>query len=213
MTARSMRSGISRIDRVDDDGAAGVAGLSGDRLRGVVTLWKRALREIPARFGGWSMRPTITPGADVLLRCDGTAPLHEVIAFVRGDQLVVHRVVGISRRWGWVLTRGDAVAVPDLPIVDRDLVVGRITKIRDGEHFVDVRTAPDSFVRRMTLAVCLAALAISPRSGALVIGALAFLRRPLVLAPRLMAARLRRGAGAARPPDDPSRGRSEDTVR
>ena len=98
--------------------------LSAGLLRGVAALWKKTNRELMVRFGGNSMRPTIEPGQDVLLRCTDDVHTGDVIVCVYRDQLVVHRL--IARGKHWLLLRGDAHTIPDLPIEDFDAVIGKL---------------------------------------------------------------------------------------
>jgi signal peptidase I len=101
--------------------------LDGERLAAVATLWRREGKSFAAAFGGTSMMPTIAPGQPVVVECAAFEPSRgDVIAFVRGNQVIVHRVVAI--RGSRVITRGDANRVVDLP-VDAASILGRIVDI------------------------------------------------------------------------------------
>lgn len=159
------------------DSSSEIEGLSGDALRAVASLWKRTRRELSARFGGSSMLPTIPPDGLVQLRCGDPPALHEIVAYVYGDQLVVHRVVGFSASRGWLLTRGDAHAIPDLPLADAGALVGRVVKVLREGAWQDPPGPPRSWQRSVALALCLAALRLHPALARLLIRCLRFLRR------------------------------------
>jgi len=101
--------------------------LSAAVLRGVAVLWKKTNREVTVRFGGNSMRPTIAPGEEVLLRCTDDVRAGDVIVYIYLDQVVVHRLIARGKRW--LLTRGDAHTLPDPPIEDPSAVVGKIVNV------------------------------------------------------------------------------------
>jgi len=112
------------------------------RLRGVAALWKKTNRELHVRFDGNSMRPTIEPGQEVLLRCTDDVSIGDVIVYIYLDRVVVHRLIAQTPRW--LLTRGDAHLIPDRPLQDRAAIIGRIE---------GVGPAPRSLLRAASLAV------------------------------------------------------------
>lgn len=100
--------------------------LTGERLTAVAELWRRGARTITASFDGRSMLPAIAPGTPLTIDCAPFTPaVGEVIAFVAAGQVIVHRVVA-SR--GWVLTRGDANRLVDLPVRDASALMGRVVE-------------------------------------------------------------------------------------
>lgn len=102
-------------------------------LAQIVSLWKRTSRELVTRFTGTSMVPTIKSASEVVLKCDATAAVGDVIAYCLGEQLIVHRVIARSDDGEWLVARGDAAALPDPLVVPRDAVAGMITAVqRDG---------------------------------------------------------------------------------
>lgn len=123
------------------------------------------------------MLPTIPPGAQVLLRCGEPPVLQAIVAYVYGDRMVVHRVVGLSVARGWFLTRGDAHAIPDLPVADAGAFVGRVTKVQRDGAWQDPADPPRSWGRRAALALCLAAMRLDPALARPLIRALRFARR------------------------------------
>lgn len=129
-------------------------GYSAEELRGVAVLWKKAKRELPVRFGGNSMRPTIAPGDEVLLQCTDDVSVGDVIVFVYLDRVVVHRLVARG------VTRGDAHTVPDRPLGGAP-IIGKI---------VGVAAPPRSIGRSVALAVVRFASLFGARPVALAIG-------------------------------------------
>jgi hypothetical protein len=112
-------------------------------LAAIATLWKRERRTFTASFGGVSMLPTIAPGAPLEIVCGDDASPGDVILFLHRGQVVVHRL--LATRGEWMLTRGDANAVPDLPIA-REALVGRAIGVAGY-----VETAGQRFNRRLVL--------------------------------------------------------------
>jgi hypothetical protein len=92
-------------------------------LAAVAALWKRTGREVTASFGGISMLPSIAPGAPLVILCRDEAEPGDVIVFLHRGTIVVHRL--LERREGWLLTRGDANAIPDQPVA-RTAMIGRV---------------------------------------------------------------------------------------
>jgi hypothetical protein len=160
-----------------DGGAADLAGLTGEQLRAVAALWARSRREVSARFGGTSMEPTIAPGAEVVLACGGDPRVGDVIAYVMGDQVVVHRLEARARG-GWLLTRGDAHVAPDLPVRAADLL-GRVAAVAGPDGPVATPPAPRTMARGAALAACRLALAVHPRACVFAVRALRWTGRRL----------------------------------
>jgi ribosomal protein S18 acetylase RimI-like enzyme len=130
------------------------ASLGASELAAVAAIWKREGRAFTGRFGGVSMLPTIAPGAPLEIVCGDDAEPGDVILFLHRGQVVVHRLLAFRRRW--MLTRGDANAVPDLPI-RRDALVGRVA---GAGHFHETRA------QRISRAIIVATLAIgAPLAG------------------------------------------------
>src|SRR5688572_29536879 len=162
-----------------DDAATDVRGLSGERLEAVAKLWARAAREVGARFGGASMQPTISPGCEVRLRCGAAPALGDVIAYVHGDQVVVHRLVARRADRRWLLTRGDAHVAPDFPVPSSAAILGTVIAVGGTGGLGPVAPEPRAFPRTAALALCRAALAIHPRLCLLAVRALRFAERRL----------------------------------
>lgn len=81
---------------------------------------------------GWSMLPSIWPG-DVLVidRVESVQISNgDIVLYRRDRRLIVHRIVKTRHcpREGMVLTRGDAMPAPDLPVSEHDLL-GRVSWI------------------------------------------------------------------------------------
>ena len=165
--------------------------LSGDRLEAVAAIWKRERRQLTARFGGASMEPTIPAGSELWLQCGAVPEPGGIAAFTVGGRLIVHRVLAQSPNRTWLLTRGDASAIPDPPIA-QTAVIGTVTLVQRGDRLTQPAAPPASLRQRLVLAGCLLGMRASPATGARVIHLLWFLRRWLVLAPRAVAGRLGR---------------------
>jgi hypothetical protein len=151
-------------------------------LLAVGALWKQAGRELVVSFGGTSMLPTIPPGAEVLLRCGEDAAPGEVIAFIDGGQVVVHRILARSAEAGWILTCGDASSIPDPPFRDLGRIVGRVLLVRRGDEMVALPGPPPGSLRQRALrGLCLFTLRRSDSAGRALIVALRRLRRALLL--------------------------------
>jgi hypothetical protein len=140
--------------------------VEGERLAAVASIWRKTGRQVRARFGGSSMEPALPPGAEVLLRCGEAGAPGDVIAFLAGGRLVVHRVVARASDGRWTLTRGDARVLPDVPILDPDDILGRVEGLWRAGSLDGVPAPPDSLLRRCVLSVACLALRLSPRAGA-----------------------------------------------
>lgn len=125
--------------------------LGGPELAAVAAIWAGQKRELVAAFGGTSMSPAIAPGQNVLLRCGVMPQLGEVAAYVRGDQLAVHRVVARDDRGTWLLTWGDANPLPDDPVDDAGRVVGTVSRIERNGAMQEIPPGPSSLRRALIL--------------------------------------------------------------
>ena len=170
-------------------------GWSAERLDAAARLWKRDRKVFTARFAGTSMRPTIGPGEEVRVRCGVGIRPGDVAVCQQGRRILVHRVLFLSRRADWVLTRGDATCVPDLPI-PVDSVLGTISGLvaDDGEH--DLPPAPDSWTRRAIGRLSEVAFNRTPAIGRFFVRSLWFLRKWLFVIPGVAVRRLRGRGGA-----------------
>lgn len=119
-----------RADNVPVDAAASVkCDLAMEVLRSFGTL----------RFAatGWSMLPTIWPGDTLVVDrvTQNQIQVGEVVLFGREGRLCAHRVVSLGSNCEspyWI-TQGDAMAAPDRPISDSELL-GRVDHVvRDGK--------------------------------------------------------------------------------
>lgn len=165
-------------------------GWNGERLDAAARFWKKEQRILTARFSGVSMEPTIAPGAEVRVHCGAQVQEGDVAVCQEGARVLVHRVIAVSRERGWVLTRGDATALPDLP-VPVSSVLGRITALVTQEGDRDLPPAPDSAARRAARRACESLLRLTPPAGRFLVRFLWFLRKWLFVAPVVAARRLR----------------------
>ena len=148
-----------------------VRALTNAELVAVASLWKRSGRELVTRFSGSSMEPTIRDAAHVRLSCDDEAGIGDVIAYVYGDRVIVHRIVA---RWGdRFVARGDANFLPDPILLERQQIIGRIAT---------EAAMPHSFARAFVLALFSAAARIFGVRGAIrLIGVARVIRRKRML--------------------------------
>jgi hypothetical protein len=143
----------------------------------VGTLWRAAGREVTAAFAGRSMEPTIAPGDLVSLHCGGEAAAGDVVAYLRGDTLVLHRLEAVDRRGRWWLLRGDANLVPDHLVTDQGRLVARVVSVRAGEGEPHAPgPAPGGLARSLVLGLARLALALSPVLGRRAVSALRLVR-------------------------------------
>ncbi|HUO85528.1 MAG TPA: S24/S26 family peptidase [Thermoanaerobaculia bacterium] len=104
-------------------------GLSGAALAGIAGIWAAQKRDVVAAFDGTSMMPAIAPGQKVLLRCGAMPEIGDVAAYLRENQLAVHRVVARGQGGEWIMTWGDANPLPDDPVDDPSRLVGTIREV------------------------------------------------------------------------------------
>lgn len=100
------------------------------------------------REASFSMLPLIRPGEELQL-----APLDSrrvargaLIAYERGAQLVIHRVMAAGG--SGVVTKGDALASPDPPVPWGE-VAGRVVALRVNGRSVDLTAFPWPLVNRL----------------------------------------------------------------
>ena len=112
-------------------------------------------RTIESTVLGGSMGATMRAGSRIRIELGRPRryDLGEVIAFVAGEHVVVHRVVRRARRWprGYVLTRGDATVLPDPP-VGADRILGAVTAIQQGASWASVERRPQQSLRARVVA-------------------------------------------------------------
>lgn len=168
-------------------------GLEADQLAAVASVWRRERRRFNARFGGASMSPAIPPGAELEVACGEPVAPGDVAVLVVEGRVLVHRVAAVLRAEGWILTRGDATALPDLP-APLSCVLGRVAGIRNATGSHGMARAPESLPRRALLGSSLWLLARWPAGARGFVQGLWALRRWLVAYPAALRRRLRRGA-------------------
>jgi hypothetical protein len=125
--------------------------LSAAELLAVASLWKRTGRTIEGRFTGGSMEPAIPSGARLRLSCGAAVAPGDVAAFVHDGHVLVHRVLAIAAPL--VLTRGDALNVPDPPL-PLDHAFARVTSVLSGSEWVAPAGHCDSRVQRLVVSLC-----------------------------------------------------------
>ena len=132
----------------------------GSRILTVASGLRAPDRTIESTVKGPSMGRTMPAGSRIRIELGARRhyDLGEVIAFVAGQHVVVHRVVG-QPRGGHVLTRGDAEVLPDPPI-DEEQVLGAVSAIQQGGYWTPVeRLSSQSFPARVLASAVLATVA------------------------------------------------------
>ncbi len=82
----------------------------------------------------YSMEPTLRVGDVVIVDKCADIKVGDVVVYVKGGRLIVHRVIKITEYGGELryLTKGDANAVPDAPSnapftwLTRDRIIGKV---------------------------------------------------------------------------------------
>lgn len=103
-----------------------IEALSAAEIEVVATHWQRDRRVFTTSFEGTSMLPAIAPGHPVTFECGVDPAIGDVVVFRFQSRIGVHRVAG--RGADWVLTWGDANALPDQPIAP-GCVIGRVRNV------------------------------------------------------------------------------------
>lgn len=130
-----------------------------DRILAVVSWLRRPGRVIESTVQGSSMGATLPDGARIKIELSPSDRYRkgEVVAFLAGPTIVVHRIVHrgtIRRRPGWLLTRGDACRVPD-PAVPVSSVLGRVVGVLDREGWRMPGPSPGRPLGDQFLSFCL----------------------------------------------------------
>jgi hypothetical protein len=167
---------------VEDRERSGERALSEEELVVAATLWRKSGRELRAVFGGSSMEPSLPSQSEVVLRCGAPAAVGDIVAFLADGRIVLHRVEAVSRRAGALLTRGDALWLPDPPLQDLSAIVGVVTAVDRGGGLTSPPPAPGGAARRLALWPFRATLAASPAAAVLALRALRGTRRILFAA-------------------------------
>jgi hypothetical protein len=127
-----------------------------ERLSALCELWQDEQRDVWITLQGTSMLPTFPPGTRLRLDCAPFAPqVGEVIAFLRGGGLIVHRLIAIEPAEGGAETvyicRGDADAHVDPPVHSR-AVVGVVRETRAPSAWERLRLGIQALRRHPLLA-------------------------------------------------------------
>lgn len=148
--------------------------LSAAELLAVADLWKRTGRTVEARFTGASMEPAIASGSRLRLACGSSVAPGDVAAFVHDGHVFVHRVLAVAPPL--VLTRGDALVIPDPPL-PLARVFARVEAVQQGTGWHAPPGHRDAPPQRLLRSLC--ALRTSPGwTRALIAGLRRLRRRP-----------------------------------
>ena len=114
----------------------------------------RSWGKLRLRVNGWSMLPSIRPGDTLLIEAvnyDEVAS-GEVVLFLRGQRLFVHRAVGRNHADLRIITRGDAMRREDRPLNQPELL-GKVTLIWRGGKTVGPPKKLGTFARAVAAVV------------------------------------------------------------
>ena len=140
--------------------------VSPDAVRALSSVLQRSSALIESEIRGSSMDPTLPNEAKVRIACRLTPEYQagDVVAYVWGDKLIAHRIVGRGKRRdtrGYYLTRGDGRYLCD-PAVSADAILGLVSAWFDGTRWLPVATFPARGVRRWTVRIEQSLLEVSP---------------------------------------------------
>lgn len=133
-----------------------------EALAAALRLLVRSRGELSTRFSGSSMLPSLPDGAELVLRQATAVGVGDIVAFEADGQIVLHRVEAISRRRGCLLTRGDALWLPDPPLRNLEDVLGVVTGVRTLQGLAPPPPARLGALRKAALWPFRAGLAASP---------------------------------------------------
>ena len=169
-----------------------------DRIVALASSLRAPARSIESTVEGMSMGRGLPPASRIRIELiDRTLyEVGEVVAFLTGSKVVVHRVVHRGRGTGasgHLLTRGDAMLVPDPP-VEQLRILGPVTGVwREGRWTAldgpPRRSLRARSVARLALWAAIGTLSLSPRSATRVLGLLHRAERALRRASVWMAGR------------------------
>lgn len=150
--------------------------LRGDpgRTLAVATSLRGPQRVFESTLAGMSMGPGLGPGSRIRIALAHRVRYDcgEIVAYLAGGQVVVHRVVhrGRGAAGGYLITLGDATLVPDPPVV-HSRILGPVTGVwRDGGWMPPSgplrRSLRARVARALSLAAAVGGLYLSPRASA-----------------------------------------------
>lgn len=144
------------------------------RTLAVVERLRAPGRFVESTVTGMSMGPGLGPGLRIRIALVPRTRYEpgEVVAYLAGNQVVVHRVAhrGRAAARSYVVTRGDATLVPDPP-VERGRILGPVTGVWRASGWVPPGGPPQRslrarLARALSLAAAIGALYVSPRAAA-----------------------------------------------
>lgn len=158
------------------------------RILAVASSLRGPGRTLDSTIEGGSMGRTLPPGARIRIAL-AERPSYaagEVVAFLAGSQVIVHRVIHRGQRGaahGYLITQGDATLVPDPP-VNADHVLGAVIGIQREGRWTAVdalwrRTARARTVRSILRLALAGVLSVSPRAAQVLANGLHRLARSL----------------------------------
>jgi hypothetical protein len=153
---------------------------SAEQLASVAALWRSTGRVLTTSFQGVSMLPAIAPGQRVVLHCDADVEPGDIVAVLRGTEVLVHRLVAVSASRRWWLFKGDANRFCDIPVTSVGAILGRIGEVERDGAFVGIPPPREARGVRLLTAATAALLKLSPPAGILMLRAVTNARRMLL---------------------------------
>lgn len=107
---------------------------------------KRRHQIITSQMQGTSMGATLPSGAHIRIQCAYEASYRpgDIVVFILGTRLIAHRVIACGGFWKKrqvVITRGDALLLPDPP-VPLEAVLGTVTAVQEATQWCEPGGAP-----------------------------------------------------------------------
>jgi len=132
-------------------------------------------RCLESTVSGFSMGASLPPGSRIRIALLPTSrhEAGELIAYLFGDHVIVHRVLHCGRAGAardYLVARGDATLVPDPPI-ELKQVLGPVTGVWSAGGWVppegpSPRRLPARLLRALLAVLAIAAMYLSPRASA-----------------------------------------------
>lgn len=113
-----------------------------DRNVGLAALrmWKESGKRLRFRVATGSMMPMIRPGDDVTIRmeCPARVKTGDIVAYIRDDRVVVHRLLQVRCRNGRRQFRQQGDALRGRGCFDEEAFVGRVEAIHRGKTVLNM---------------------------------------------------------------------------
>ena len=136
-----------------------------EALEALAPLLKRVASEVVISHHGVSMHPTIPNGSSIRVRChEGTEAVPgDVVAMRTASGLVTHRLLYRgrgARAEAYVITRGDALWLPDAPL-PAETLLGVVTQVEIDGRWQEVGASSLGGLRSFAGRCSLAAMSVA----------------------------------------------------